>query len=426
MDPQYVIMKTSKLAENLKGSEIIKLATEVKALQKEGNQIYNLTIGDFNSEIFPIPERLQELIIKAYNEHKTNYPAGNGELSLRESVSFYLKKWDNLDYSPEEILISGGARPVIYSFYKTVVDPGETVLFPVPSWNNNNYVYLTGCNPLLIHTRPENKFMPTAEEIEPHIKEVAMIALCSPLNPTGTTFEKEELEKISDLIVQENKRRKDLGVKPLYLLYDQIYWQLTYEGTNHYNPIQLRPELRDCTVSIDGISKAFSATGLRVGWAFGPKEIISKMNGLMSHLGAWAPKPEQVATGEYLLKEADVNSYLDFKREELAYRLNGFYEGFKKLKSEGFPVDAIRPEAALYLTVRFDLKGMKTAEGKVLENVDDVTKYLLNEAKTALVPFYAFGAERESPWFRLSVGTVRKEEIQKILNSVKEALSKLN
>ena len=418
-------MKTSQLAENLKGSEIIKIAGEVNALKAKGEVIYNQTIGDFDSKIFPIPTELKQAIVDAYNDDQTNYPAANGMESLRKAVSTYLSVHLKLDYTPNEILISGGARPLIYAIYQTILDIDDTVLYPVPSWNNDAYTYLARNKTILIETKAENKFMPTAEDIKPHLKDVNLIALCSPLNPTGTTFDKKTLTEISILVVEENKRRASQSIKPLYVLYDQIYWQLTYGDIEHYNPVSLVPEMRDYTIFVDGISKAFAATGVRVGWTFGPEDIIEKMKALLSHIGAWAPKAEQVATAKYLNQTEAVSNYLDHIKKELNYRLVAFYDGFERLKHIGFPVKAIQPEAALYLTVQFDLIGKLTVSGEKLNSIHDVTSYLLQEAKLALVPFYAFGTSTESNWFRLSVGTAENEDIPTIFNLLERALQKL-
>jgi len=419
-------MQTSKLAEGLKGSEIIKIAGEVNALKAQGEVIYNQTIGDFDASIFPIPQELKDEIVTAYNNNQTNYPAANGMEVLRESVANFLSKNLGLDYSKNEVLISGGARPLIYATYQTILDVEDTVLYPVPSWNNDAYTYLARNNAVIIETKPEHKFMPTVNDIKPHIQDVNLIALCSPLNPTGTTFDKETLTAISELVVQENKRRVTENLKPLYVLYDQIYWQLTYGATTHYNPVELVPEMRDYTIFIDGISKAFAATGVRVGWAFGPSHVINKMKAMLSHIGAWSPKAEQMATASYLNQTQAVSTYLEHIKSELDFRLNRFYDGFQLLKSEGYPVNAIEPEAALYLTVQFDLIGKTTSNGKTLSTIQEVTSYLLQEAKLAIVPFYAFGTSQTSNWFRLSVGTSKKEEIDTIFSLLRKALSTLS
>ncbi len=418
-------MKISQLSEGLKGSEIIKIAGEVNALKAQGEVIYNQTIGDFDPNIFPIPSELKQEIIKAYNDNQTNYPAANGMETLRSAVSKYLLEHLKLDYDAKDILISGGARPLIYAIYQTILDIEDTVLYPVPSWNNDAYTYLARNKTVMIETTAEHKFMPTAEDIKPHIKDVTLIALCSPLNPTGTTFDKKTLMEISLMVVEENKRRNSQGLKPVYVLYDQIYWQLTYGDIEHYNPVSLVPEMRDYTIFVDGISKAFAATGVRVGWAFGPSKVIDKMKALLTHIGAWAPKAEQIATANYLNQTKAVSDYLDHIKEELKYRLVAFYDGLRGLEFKGFAIKAIQPQAALYLTVQFDLVGKSTESGTILKTIQDVNRYLLEEAKLALVPFYAFGTSSESNWFRLSVGTAKKEDIATILNLLEKALQKL-
>jgi aspartate aminotransferase len=252
-----------------------------------------------------------------------------------------------------------------------------------------------------------------------------LIALCSPLNPTGTTFRKKDLEEICDMILQENAKRNAENRKPVYLMYDQIYWALTFGETKHYNPVTLRPEMKNYTVFVDGISKSLAATGVRVGWSMGPKKVIEKMKSILTHVGAWAPKAEQMATAVYL---NDLNSYDKFLADiktKINDRLVGVYSGFQSLKSEGFKVDAIAPEAAIYLTVQFSLHGQTTSEGKVLATTQDVTKYILDEAKVALVPFYAFGASSDSSWYRLSVGTCRLEDIEGVIANLRNALKKL-
>jgi aspartate aminotransferase len=418
-------MKVSKLAENIIGSEIIKLAGEVNEKIKQGEKIYNLTIGDFNPNEFPIPSELKQFIIDEYNANQTNYPAADGMLELRTAVSNLLKQRGGLDYKADEILIAGGARPVIYSIFKALVDPNDTVIFAVPSWNNNHYTYLNGATAVVIEATPEQNFMPSAADIKPHISKANFVALCSPQNPTGTVFTKEGLEEICDLILEENKKR-DPSQKPVYLMYDQIYWALTFGDVKHYNPVILRPEMRDYTIFVDGISKSLAATGVRVGWSMGPKFIIDKMKAILTHVGAWAPKAEQLATAKYLTDLKSYDAFIDLQKEKISARLTGFYKGFQALKAAGFKVDAITPQAAIYLTVQFNLHGQKTANGTVLATTKDITKYLLDEAKLAIVPFSAFGASADSSWYRLSVGTCKLEDVDGAIANLKSALSKLS
>src|ERR1051326_4005804 len=415
----------SDIAENLIGSEIIKLAWEVNDKIRKGEKIFNLTIGDFNSKIFPIPAELKKEIVAAYQNDETNYPPAEGVPELRNAVCHFLNRLHGFDFKTENVIIACGARPIIYAIYKTILDPGDTVIFPVPSWNNNHYVHLSSAKAILVETRPENNFMPSVDDFRKHIKHASLISLCSPLNPTGTTLTKEALTEICDMILEENARREP-GKKPLYLMYDQIYWTLALGNTKHYDPVTLRPEMKDYTIFVDGISKAFAATGVRVGWGMGPKKVVDKMKSMLGHIGAWAPRPEQMATARYLMNDSAVDKYLSAIRKNISERLLNFHRGFQSLKSEGFKVDSIAPQAAIYLTVQFALHNKKTSDGKILSTTKDITKYILDEAKVALVPFYAFGASDESTWYRLSVGTYKLEDVDGIISNLRSALKKLS
>ncbi|WP_374166264.1 pyridoxal phosphate-dependent aminotransferase [Arcticibacter sp. MXS-1] len=417
-------MSVSQLAKNLKGSEIIKIAGEINELKKQGQKIANLTIGDFDSTIFPIPQDLNDGIKKAYDEYQTNYPPADGIPALRENVSTFLKERYSLDISTREIQISSGSRPLIYATYLALVDPGDKVIYPAPSWNNNHYCSLTGAHGVPVPTSADNNFMPKAADLAPHLAGATLLALCSPLNPTGTMFSRQDLEEICDLVIAENQSRK-AGEKPLYILYDQIYSMLTFGEHQHYNPVSLRPAVKDYVIFIDGASKCFAATGVRVGWGFGPESVIEKMRTIIMHMGAWAPKPEQVAMASFLKDSTAVDNYLSSFKERIRESLQTLYDGFKQLKSDGLKVDAIEPMGAIYLTVQIDYAGKRTPEGEVLQTSEDINFYLIKEAKAALVPFSAFGTESSVNWFRASVGGCSLEDIRAMLPRVKEALAKL-
>ena len=418
-------MKLSHLSETLIGSEIVKLGGEIREKIRQGEHIYNFTVGDFDPAIFPIPKELEDLIVEAYREHFTNYPAAEGNLDLRQAVVKFTREKENLEYTENETLIAAGGRPLIYAVFRAVCDANDKIIYAVPSWNNNHYTHFIGGKHVVIEATADNNFMPVAEDIRPHIERASLIALCSPQNPTGTTFRKQELEEICDLVLEENKRRGP-EEKKLYVMYDQMYWHLTYGNIEHFNPVSLRPEMKEYTIFIDAISKAFAATGVRVGWSFGPASVISKMKAILTHVGAWAPMAEQKAVARFLGNTAAIEVYLKHFKKEIEERLTSIYKGLIDLKSEGLSVDAIAPEAAIYLTVKIDLAGKKTENGTVLTDQSAVTDYILNEAKLALVPFYAFGAEKTSPWYRLSVGTCKKEEIGEMLGKLRQALLKLS
>ncbi|MEI6086222.1 MAG: aminotransferase class I/II-fold pyridoxal phosphate-dependent enzyme [Bacteroidota bacterium] len=416
--------KLSHLSETLIGSEIVKLGNMISERIRAGEKIYNFTIGDFDPKIFPIPAELEKLIIESYQARNTSYPAAEGVLELRKAVSQFLKEWEGLDYAPNEIQIASGGRPLIYTIFKAIVDKGDKVVYGVPSWNNNHYVHMTDGEHCLVECKVENNFMPTVEDVREHVKGATLICLCTPQNPTGTTLTKHDLAEICDLIMAENASRKE-GEKKCYLLFDQMYWTLTYGNTEHYNPISLRPEMKEFTVFVDGISKAFASTGVRVGWSMGPELVITKMKAILSHLGAWAPMAEQKALAKYLYEKDDIAAYLKHFKSEIEVRLHNIYDGFIALKEKGYKVDAVSPQAAIYLTIKIDLVGKADESGNILSSQADVTSYILSEAKIAVVPFSAFGGASNSPWYRLSVGTCIKEEIPTMLKQLENALSKL-
>ncbi len=417
-------MKVSKIAQNLIGSEIIKIGNQVNELKAQGAEIANLTIGDLDSNIYPIPAQLKEEIQKAYQNNLTNYPPANGLLSLRKSVSNDVKNRWNLDYSAEEILIAGGSRPLIYATFKTIVDDGDKVVYPIPSWNNNHYAYLTNAEKIEVETSRSNNFLPTAEDLKPHLEGAVLLALCSPLNPTGTMFTKDQLTEICKLVLEENKKRGE-NEKPLYLMYDQIYAMLTF-GQEHFNPVSLFPELKKYTIFIDGTSKCFAATGVRVGWSFGPAAVIDKMKALLGHVGAWAPKPEQQAVSTFLNDTESVEQFVNDFKGKIAESLSVLHHGIQDMKSRGFAVESIQPMGALYLTIEIDYLGKTKPDGSQILDSSDLVFYLINEAGVALVPFSAFGNSRNMPWFRASVGGLSLNEIQKMLPRLENALSKLS
>ena len=384
----------------------------------------NFTVGDFDPDIFPIPDLLTKETIAAYQDKQTNYPGAFGMPEFRQGVAQTLNRICGLDYSANEIQIASGSRPLIYACYQVIVDPGDKVVFPAPSWNNDYYTLLTNTRATVVETSPENDFMPTADQLRPHLDDAQLLALCSPQNPTGTVFTRERLQDICELVVEINQARS-ADEKPLYVMFDQVYWLLTFGDVEFHHPLSVCPQIKDYAIFIDGLSKSFAGTGIRVGWATAPLHVLPKMRALIAHIGAWAPKPEQVAAGKFLHNEQAVDHYLDQFRAELQGRLQHFYDGFISLKNKGYPVDAIAPQAAIYLTVKIDLVGKLTPDGERLKNSDAVHEYLLNTVKLGVLPFSWFGAKSYGDWFRISVGTCHRDEAADVLAALEAGMAVL-
>jgi aspartate aminotransferase len=406
----------SSLAQHLTGSEVLKVSREVTALIRSGRSVANLTVGDFSPKQFGIPEPLRDLIVQNLIAGETNYPPSEGTLLMRESVVRFFEEKLGLTYPVESVMVAGGSRPIIHAAYQAVVDRGDKVIYPTPSWNNNHYTYLAGGVPVELIVGAETNFMPTAEMIRPHVREARLIAVCTPLNPTGTVMAKSEVEAIATLVVEENERRRGTGDRPLYLLWDQVYWMLTFGDNKHWAPPQVVPESAAYTIFVDGISKALAATGIRVGWTVAPPAVTARMSDILGHIGAWAPKAEQLAVAQFLTQHDDIASFHETMIRELRLRLDALYNGLMEMKRDGLPVDAIAPQGAIYLSARFHLLDrFKTNE--------EIRKFLLHEAGFAVVPFQAFGLKQEDGWFRLSAGAVSVQDCVQGLQRVREALT---
>ncbi len=412
------------LAERARGmhaSEILRIAAEIRELQADGQTICNLTVGDFDPAQFPVPEMLRVGTQEALEAHQTNYPPGAGLPELRKAIRAYTAHYQGVTYPLDAILVTSGCRPVLYAAFRSLIDPGDRVVFGVPSWNNNHYAALVGAESVAIPTTRANGFQPTAEAVAPHLPTATMLCLCTPANPTGTLISPAEMQRIMLLVVEENDRRKQTGGRPLFVLHDQVYGALVFGGHEHAHPLALVPEAAPYLISLDGISKAFAATGLRVGWCTAPPVLAARMRDLLAHVGAWAPRAEQVATARFLADPNQVNQFRRTMDKAVERRLTALADGVRELRAEGLPVDCVEPEGAIYLSMQLDLVGRRI-EGAVIEDNEAIRALLLERAGWAVVPFQAFGLEEDTGWFRLSVGAVSLEDISAALPRIRSML----
>lgn len=401
----------SALARGVQGSMILRIAAEIRAMKARGEQVCNLTVGDFDPAYFPIPAPLDLEIRRALSEGQTNYPASDGILPLREAIAEYYRRGLGLDYPVDGILVAAGARPLLYGIYRTLLDPGDVVLYPVPSWNNDHYVHLAGARAVEVPVHAPTNFFPTAEMLAPHVGNARLLVLNSPANPTGTVIDPEELRKIGELVLAENRRRSWRGKRPLYLAFDMVYWTLTFGHAKFATPVGLLPDLAPYTILLDAISKSFCATGLRVGWGLMPPVVRARMADILGHVGAWAPKPEQVATASLLRMPEEIRAFRAQMEAGVRERLDLLYSSFSEMRADGLPVFAVEPQGAIYLSVKLGLVG-RHVHGASLRTNEDVRERILRDAGFGLVPFQAFGLAEESGWFRISVGSASVDDIR--------------
>jgi aspartate aminotransferase len=409
----------SRLAQGLIGSEVLRIAAEVRAAIAAGRPVLNLTVGDFDSREFPLPDLLREQVKAALDAGHSNYPPSNGVPELRRAVAELHRREMELDYPVESVVVAGGARPLIYAAYRVLVDPGETVVFPVPSWNNNHYCHLSGARPLALSVSREHGFHPTPAQVAEVLPRARLVALCSPLNPAGTNMAPDSLAAIARLIVAENRRRAAAGERGVFLLFDQVYWGTSFEPGPPLTPPALVPEVAPHTVLVDAISKSLAATGLRVGWSLAHPDVTARMSDFLGHVGAWAPKAEQVATAAFLGHPSAFGEFRAQMAERLGVRLRALHDGLLQLRARGIPVDVVEPRGTLYLSARFPLGRFA---GRDVRTNEDVRRLLLEQAGVAVVPFQAFGVEGEDGWCRLSVGAASPVAIEQGLERLGRAL----
>ena len=403
----------------LQGSMILQIAGQVRKLKAEGKDICNLTVGDFDPQYFPIPEELAEEVHKAYREGNTNYPPSDGVMELREAVDELYQRKFGLQYGTAGVCVASGARPPLYATYVMYVGQGEGSVSFLPSWNNSYYAHLQQANHQFIATNAQSNFHPTVEQVEQVLPDVQLLALNTPLNPTGTVMSKDVLEGITKAVVLENEKRKSQQRRPVMIMFDQVYWMLLANGQEHQSPVQLVPESAPYVVHIDAISKCFASTGLRVGWAVLPPSEQVKMKDVIGHIGAWAAKPEQVATARFLRNPGAIDTYMATMNDQINQRLQVLYTGIMSLKAKGYPVDAIAPQGAIYLSFYVGLISDKFPTNEAIRN------FLLEKIGVAVVPFQAFDMMSDNGWFRISVGACGVQDLHAALARMETVLATL-
>ncbi len=414
----------SETMRGLRGSQILLIAGQIREAKAAGRKIADLTVGDFDARHFPIPAALRDQIVGAVRDGQTNYPPSNGIPQLRQAIASYAARTWGVAYPLDGILVSSGARPTIYATYVSVVEPGDEVVYPVPSWNNNHYVYLVKAKGVPVATTPEHHFMPTMDDLRPHLATARLICLNTPSNPTGTVMDPGMVVEVANAVVAENRRRERDGERPLYLLLDAVYASLTYGDATFVHPVREVPEAAPWILTVDGVSKAYAGTGLRVGWILGPPVIVNKINAFLGHVGAWAPRPEQCGTAAFLDAPDEVAAFGVEMRKRALDRLEALHAGFEAMRADGLPVRCIEPQGAIYLSLQLDWIG-RSLDGETIRDNESIRRILLEQADMGVVPFQAFGLGGDTGWFRISVGAVSMDDVRDLLPRLRTLMTRL-
>jgi aspartate aminotransferase len=420
----FVDASLSEGALSLVGSEILKIAAEIRAMVASGKSVCNLTSATSTRSTSRFRPSCSRRSTRPWPGERPNYPPSDGMLVLRQAAAELTARECGVRYPVDSVLIASGARRSSTALTGAWSIPATWSSIRRPSWNNNHYCVLTRAKAVAVATHAEDGFQPTLEAIRPHLGEAQLIVLNTPLNPTGTVIAPEHLRAIAQAVVDENAHRTKVGRRHVFLLFDQVYGSLTFGSVRHDHPVALVPESAPWVITVDGISKALASTGLRVGWLLAAPELTARMRDLIGHVGAWAPRAEQVATAKFLQNAQAVSAFRKQMNASLAERLDALHAGFSAMKADGYRVHCIQPQGAIYLSLCLDVVGKHFGD-RLIDGNETIRKVILEEAGLAAVPFQAFGLMEETGWFRLSVGAVSMDEIAQMFPRLRSLLDRV-
>jgi len=368
-------METASRLQQLTPSLTLAVDSKAKAMLAEGIEVFGFGAGEPDMDT---PEHIKAAAIKALEEGRTKYTPSAGIPELRQAISQKFLKDNGLDYKSSQVIVSNGAKQSCFNAIAAVVNEGDEVIIPAPYWlSYPEMVRIVGGEPVFIQTREENSWKITPEDFEnamtPRTK---MIILNSPGNPTGSIYTREELKALSEVAAEED----------IYILSDEIYEKLTYDGAEHVSVASISPEAYDLTITINGFSKAYAMTGWRLGYLAAPEPIARAIDSMQSHMTS---NPCSFAQyGALAALTGDQQCVADM-REEFDIRRQYMFERLTQIQG----VSAVRPQGAFYVLANISALGLKS------QNFAD---RLLSKSSVAVVPGVAFGDDRT---IRLSYAT---------------------
>jgi aspartate aminotransferase len=395
----------SARAKSINPSPTIGVSSKVKKMIRSGIDVVDFGVGEPD---FDTPDYIKDEGIRAIKEGFTKYTPSSGTAEVKEAIAAKLKRDNGLDYSPEEIIVSCGAKHSLYNAIMALCDEGDEVVIPSPYWATYpEQVRLAGAVPVFATTTKEESFNLKADAVAKAVTaRTKLIIINSPNNPTGAVYDRKELEKIADLALKRG----------FYIISDEIYEDLIYTGQKNTSIAALSPDVKKQTITINGFSKSFAMTGWRLGYAAAPKEIVAAMSRLQdqvtSNPTSFVQRAAVEAIGNPVGKKTikDMAAEFDRRRKYLINRLNGMKY-----------VESPTPEGAFYafpdVSKCFGLKH----NGVAIRDSFAMADYLLDEGKVGLVPGGAFGDDR---CLRISYAT-SMANIEKGMNRMEEALLKL-
>lgn len=371
-----MFIKLAHRARAIKPSPTLAVSTLAKRMKEKGIDVINFGVGEPD---FDTPENIKQAGIDAINDNFTRYTATEGILELRKAVCHKLKRDNNLKYSPKNVLITPGAKYALVNALLATCDMRDEVLIPAPYWVSYvSMVELADAFPILVPTTMSSHFKIKATQLENILKELSnpkALILNSPNNPTGVIYSKTELEEIAEVCMK-------YGV---YIISDEIYEKLIYDGKKHISIASLSQQVKENTIIINGLSKAYAMTGWRLGYMVGPKPVIERAARIQSHTTSCVNSITQKAAIEALLNTED-------KAEEMRKVFEQRRDFIMEQLSQVENIKELKPRGAFYVMVNISYY-LHRNHNRDVETVVDLCTYLLENFHVALVPGSAFGAK---------------------------------
>jgi len=375
-------------------SPTLKITATAKKMKAEGKPIISFAAGEPD---FDTPEAIKNAAIDALKQGKTKYTATSGILDLKEAICKKLATDNNLNYSPEEIIVSNGAKQCIFNALLSLLNEHETILIPLPYWvSYPEIVNFSGAKYKLINGDKTNKYKFSAKTLKESIdSNVKAIIINSPSNPTGAVYSKGELFEIASVLRDHPS---------IWILSDDIYEKLIYTGEEFTSILNVAPDLRYRTIIINGLSKSFSMTGFRIGYAAGNQEIISAMTRIQDHTTSNASTISQYAALFALTNRIDD---IEKMKSEFKRRMNIMHERASSIRG----IQPIKPDGAFYMFTDISQFIGKKYKGNLIKNSEDFSLKLLENHFVATIPGIACGADS---FIRRSFATSEKDIIEGI------------
>ncbi len=397
-------MKLSKLAQKLKPSATVTITAKAKALKAQGIDVIGFGAGEPD---FDTPNNIKKSAISAINSGFTKYTAPGGIDKIKEAIIERIKKDYDIEYEKPEIIVSCGAKHILYNLTQVLIDDGDEVIIPAPYWvTYPEQVTIAGGAPVIINTNEKSGFKISPGDLEEQINErTKAIILNYPSNPTGSTYTKNELESIVNIALDSD----------LIIITDEIYDKIIYGNTKHTPIPALSKKAKENSILVNGVSKAYSMTGWRIGYAAGNRDVIKAMNNLQ---GQCTSNP--VTISQYAAIEAFKGSQDEVEKMRKEFEIRKDYIVNELNKIDG--INCFEPQGAFYVFPNVSNFYGKKHEDKIITNSLDFTEFLLEVAKVAVVPGIEFGADS---YIRISFA-VSEKEIKEGISRISSSLSKLN